>query len=165
MSMSLRPSITPWGAHLSFATPPECSWISMKTSGILLHILQICTSYFIHLYLIIFNFFAFPLFQWNFYARLQGVTHLVSTTPPKSVGGFQWKFQTFFYIHWRCTPKGYANAIWHNEIWLFSIVLVSHIEKWILLYHTWGGTHHLSTIPPWPVNGFQWNMCKSTAKW
>jgi hypothetical protein len=51
------------------------------------------------------------------------------------------------------------------EIWLFSIVLVSHIEKWILSYHTWGGTHHLSTIPPWPVNGFQWNMCKSTAKW
>ena len=119
-------------------------------------------------------------------------THLVSTTPPKSVGGFQWKFQTFFYTHWRCTPKGYANAIWdliiinffafplfqwnfyvrlqgvpisypqlllnlwvdfnencrHSstyigdvhpkamqmlyEIWLFSIVLVSHIEKWML---------------------------------
>jgi hypothetical protein len=84
----------------------------MKTSGILLHILQICTSYFIHLYLIIFNFFAFPLFQWNFYAKTSGGTHLVSTTPPKSVGGFQWKFQTFFYIHWICTPKGYANAIW-----------------------------------------------------
>jgi hypothetical protein len=45
----------------------------MKTSGIRLHILQMCTSYFIHLYLIIFNFFAFPLFQWNFYVRLQGV--------------------------------------------------------------------------------------------
>ena len=74
MSMSLRPSITPsGGTHLLFATPPECSWMSMKTSGILLHILQICTSYFIHLYLIIFNFFAFPLFQWNFYVRLQGV--------------------------------------------------------------------------------------------
>ena len=113
MSMSLRPSITPWGgAHLLFATPRECSWISMKTSGILLHILQICTSYFIHLYLIIFNFFAFPLFQWNFYVKTSGGTHLVSTIPPKSVGGFQWKFQTFFYIHWRCTPKGYANAIW-----------------------------------------------------
>ena len=73
MSMSLRPSNTHWGSHLLFATPPECSWISMKTSGILLHILQISTSYFIHLYLIIFNFFAFPLFKWNFYVRLEGV--------------------------------------------------------------------------------------------
>ena len=76
------------------------------------------------------------------------------------MGGFQWKLQTFFYIYWRCTP---IQMLY--EIWLFSIVLVSHIEKWILSYHTWGGTHHLSTIPPWLVNGFQWNMCKSTAKW
>ena len=147
--MSLRPSITPWEggrAHLLFATPPECSWISMKTSGILLHILQICTSYFIHLYLIILNFFAFPLFQWNFYVRL-----LVSTTLPKSVGGFQWKFQTFFYIHWRCTPKGYTNAIWD-----------------LIIFNCFGFPYwkmDVVTIPPWPVNGFQWNMCKSTAKW
>ena len=76
------------------------------------------------------------------------------------MGGFQWKLPTFFYVHWRCTP---IQMLY--EIWLFSIVLVSHIEKWILSYHTWGGTHHLSTIRPWPVNGFQWNMCKSTAKW
>ena len=30
-------------------------------------------NYIIHLYLIIFNFFAFPLFKWNFYIRLEGV--------------------------------------------------------------------------------------------
>ena len=128
--MSLRPSITPWGgAHLLFATPPECSWISMKTSGILLHILQICTSYFIHLYLIIFNFFAFPLFQWNVYVRLQGV--------PISYPQLLLNLWVDFNENCRHSstyigdvhPKAMQMLY---EIWLFSIVLVSHIEKWML---------------------------------
>lgn len=150
------------GSHLLFATPSECSWISMKTSGILLHILQICTSYFIHLYLIIFNFFAFPLFQWNFYVRLQGVPISYPQLLLNLWVDFNENFRHSSTYIGDVHPKAMQMLY---EIWLFSIVLVSHIEKWILSYHTWGGTHHLSTIPPWPVNGFQWNMCKSTAKW
>jgi hypothetical protein len=110
-------------------TPPECSWISMKTSGILLHILQICTSYFIHLHLIIFNFFAFPLFQWNFYVRLQGV--------PISYPQLLLNLWVDFNENCRHSstyigdvhPKAMQMLY---EIWLFSIVLVSHIEKWML---------------------------------
>ena len=113
MSMSLRPSITPWGGGSSFICNP--SWMFLDFNENLRHSFTYIADMHLIFYtfvFVIFNFFAFPLFQWNFYVKTSGGTHLVSTTPPKSVGRFQWKFQTFFYIHWRCTPKGYANAIW-----------------------------------------------------
>jgi hypothetical protein len=46
----------------------------MKTSGILLHILQICTSYFIYICIWLFSIFLFsPYFNEIFMLRLQGV--------------------------------------------------------------------------------------------
>ena len=93
------------------------------------NVLQMCTSYFIHLYLIIFNFFAFPLFQWNVYVRLQGV--------PISYPQLLLNLWVDFNANCRHSstyigdvhPKAMQMLY---EIWLFSIVLVSHIEKWML---------------------------------
>jgi hypothetical protein len=103
----------------------------MKTSGILLHILQICTSYFIHLYLIIFNFFAFPLFQWNFYVRLQGVPISYPQLLLNLWVDFNENFRHSSTYIGDVHPKAMQTLY---EIWLFSIVLVSHIEKWILSF-------------------------------
>ena len=102
----------------------------MKTSGILLHILQICTSYFIHLYLIIFNFFAFLLFQWNFYVRLQGVP----ISYPQLLLNLWVDFNENFrhsstYIR-DVHPKAMQLLY---EIWLFSIVLLSPYSNEIFM--------------------------------
>jgi hypothetical protein len=157
MSMSLRPSITPGEGGVIFYLQPL-----LNVPGFQWKLQAFFYIYFIHLYLIIFNFFAFPLFQWNFYVRLQGIPISYPQLLLNLWVDFNENFRHSSTYIGDVHPKAMHMLY---EIWLISIVLVSHIAKWILSYHTWGGTHHLSTIPPWHVNGFQWNMCKYTAKW
>lgn len=164
--MSLRPSITPWegGGGLIFYLQPLLNVPGFQWK--LQAFFYIYCRYAPHiLYICIWLFSIFLLSPYSneiFMLRLQGVPISYPQLLLNLWVDFNENFRHSSTYIGDVHPKAMQMLY---EIWLFSIVLVSHIEKWILSYHTWGGTHHLSTIPPWPVNGFQWNMCKSTAKW
>ena len=163
--MSLRPSITPWeGGGLIFYLQPLLNVPGFQWK--LQAFFYIYCRYAPHiLYICIWLFSIFLLSPYSnemFMLGLQAVPILYPQLLLNLWVDFNENFRHSSTYIGDVHPKAMQMLY---EIWLFSIVLVSHIEKWILSYHTWGGTHHLSTIPPWPVNGFQWNMCKSTAKW
>lgn len=162
--MSLRPSITPWEGGLIFYLQPLLNVPGFQWK--LQAFFYIYCRYAPHiLYICIWLFSIFLLSPYSneiFMLRLQGVPISYPQLLLNLWVDFNENFRHSSTYIGDVHPKAMQMLY---EIWLFSIVLVSHIEKWILSYHTWGGTHHLSTIPPWPVNGFQWNMCKSTAKW
>ena len=91
MSMSLLPSITPGGGgHIFYLQPLLNLFLDFNEN--FRHSFTYIADVHLIFYTFVFDyfkFFCFPLIPMKCLCYTSGGTHLVSTTPPKSVGGFQ----------------------------------------------------------------------------